>query len=803
MTPSAEPATTVRSERAPRADTNTRPGLAVGTNVGRYVVLGVAGQGGFGVVYRAYDPELDRKIALKLLDERADEDPAVRREVLAEARAMAKLRHRNIVAVYDVGEHEGRGFVAMEYVDGVDLRGWLGAESRPWPVIARVMARAARGLAAAHEAGIVHRDFKPSNVLVDSSGQVYVADFGLARAMRRDDAGPTDADEPTLPPGSPPYLAPELYDGAEATPASDVFAFCVSLWEAVYGERPWTDEDETELLEAKRKGPPSAPRSGVPSSVVAVLRAGLSPDPEARPEGMTALAEALEHDGGKRGWGIAVVATLAAVAAVGLWLRDDDPCAEAANAVDGVWNEETRGGLADHIGAMALADTAETVDRLEQNVDAWVERWRSERVDACQATHVRREQSAVLLDLRMACLDRELSQLTAILELVREGDAKLVASSPRAVAKLGRGLSCDRESVQATDRDPKGPEVDEVVADLDRIAVDEAVARYQEGLERIEDVEARAEALGAQGLLLQARYRHGRLLDLTGDAQAAVELHERTHWDAEAGAWDEVAMSAGLDVMYEYAAVLGKPDVALSWAPHVRAAIRRAGGDERRRATLVDFTGIAHLYLGDVEAAAKAHEEALALRETYDDEALDTVATLQNLGIAYEELHRYDDAIAQQERARDILVRLVGENHPHTARVLDNLGTALLRKGDLAASIENLRRALEIRRSVLGPKHRSVALSHLHLAHAALEGDDHARAIEGFTEALALYTEVGGPEARETLLCHEGLAHAHHAAGAHEPAKEHAGIALRGFSGKLPDDHPEMVALRAIIDGTL
>lgn len=262
-------------------------------------------------------------------------------------------------------------------------------------------------------------------------------------------------------------------------------------------------------------------------------------------------------------------------------------------------------------------------------------------------------------------------------------------------------------------------------------------------------------------------------------------------------------MSAGLDVMYEYAAVLGKPDVALSWAPHVRAAIRRAGGDERRRATLVDFIGIAQLYLGDVEAAAESHEEALALREAYDDDALDTVATLQNLGIAYEELHRYDEAIAQQERARDILVRLVGEHHPHTARVLDNLGTALLRKGDLAAATENLRRALEIRRSVLGPEHRSVALSHLHLAHAALEGDEHARAIEGFTEALALYTEIGGSEARETLLCHEGLAHAHQAAGDVEAAKEHAGIALRGFADKLPEDHPEMVGLRAILDETL
>jgi len=800
VSPSAEPATTVRSERAPRADTTTRPGLAVGTNVGRYVVLGVAGQGGFGVVYRAYDPELDRKIAVKLLDERADEDPAVRREVLAEARAMAKLRHRNIVAVYDVGEHEGRGFVAMEYVDGTDLGGWLAEQSRPWPAVAAVMARAARGLAAAHEAGIVHRDFKPSNVLVDVSGPVYVADFGLARALRRED-GPTETTE--LPPGSPPYLAPELYDGADATPASDVFAFCVSLWEAAYGERPWPQDDETEMLAAKRKGPPSVPRAGVPSAVVSVLRAGLSADPSVRPPSMSALAEALEHDGGKRGWGVAVVAMLAAVAAVGLWLRDDEPCAEAAVAVDSVWSEETRAGLTERISAMALADSAETIDRLGTNVDAWVERWRSERVDACQATHVRREQSAALLDLRMSCLDRELSQLSAMLEVIGDGDAKLVAGAPRAVAKLGRGLSCDRDSVQAAGRDPQGPEAEAIVAELDRVAVDEAVARYDEGLERVEGVEARAEALEATGLLLQARYRRARLLELTGKAQAAVELHEQTHWDAEAQAWDDVAAQAGLDVMYEYAAVLGKPDVALAWAPHVRASIRRAGDEERRQATLVDFIGIANLYLGEIEAAAKAHEEALVLRESYDEEGLDTVATLQNLGIAYEELRRYDDAIAQQERAYRILTRVVGEHHPHTANVLDNLGTALLRKGDLAASAENLGRALEIRRSVLGSQHRAVAMSLTHLAHVAFEGKEYERAIEVFSEALTLYTDALGADARQTLQCHEGLAHTYYAQGAMAEAAKHARIALDGLEGEIPDDHPELVGLRGVIDGTL
>ncbi|MBL4688413.1 MAG: serine/threonine protein kinase [Nannocystaceae bacterium] len=795
------PETTLRSERGVARTTAAREGLEVGTSVGRYVVLGQAGVGGFGTVYRAYDPELDRRVALKVLDDGSPDDRARKRLLLGEARALAKLRHANIVAVYDVGEHGDRGFVAMEYVDGVDLAAWLSGEERSWPATASVMAKAARGLAAAHAEGIVHRDFKPSNVLVDARGEAYVVDFGLAHMVQRDppEAANEEArDEIPLPSGTPPFLAPELYDGVSAGPRSDVFAYCVTLWQAAYGALPWSADDEMALLKLKRAGVPASPkRPDMPARVVALLRAGLAAEPEARPASPTVIADALDPDGGRRIWGVAAVAGLAAVAVLAMWVRAEEPCADVGSGAHTLWNKSARAELAATFAEAQVEHADETWSLLQANVDTWVQRWQSERDDACRATHVRHEQSPALLDRRMACLDRELSQMAMLLQVVGDGDAEVARRAPRAVATLGR--ACDVASIRASGAEASGPQAEAVLADLDRVVVLEMVARYDDGLDLARDVEQRAGEIDAVGLQLRAKYRRARLLDLTGDAQAAVLVHQEVHWDAEAQGWDDVAAKAGLGVMYEYAAVLDKPEVALAWAPHVGAAIRRAGDDARHRATLIDSTGIARLYLHEIEAARDAHLEALEIRESYDEEGLDTVATLQNLGIAYEELRRYDDAIALHERALGILVRLVGEHHPHTARVVDNLGTALLRKGDFDAAVSHLRRALDIRRSVLAAGHRSIALSTVHLAHAALLQDDVSSAIEGFEIALRLYSAISEPQSRDVMLCHEGLAHAYQAANNSAAAKRHAALALAGLSESLPEDHPELVGLRAIL----
>lgn len=242
--------------------------------VGRYTLHQRLGAGGMGVVFRAHDPELDRPVAIKILrgtDERADAD-----RLRKEARVLARLSHPNVVTVYDVGETEGASYVAMELVEGRSLREWMQDHAGSWQEVIEVFLQAAHGLMAAHDQGLVHRDFKPENVLIGSDGRVRVVDFGLARHL------------PTLPAtgdidmaGTPGYLPPELAAGGTPTIAGDQFSFCVALWEALAGGRPWAQA----VAPGFRGGQPvpvSQLPPTIPSGVRRVLERGLAADPNER-----------------------------------------------------------------------------------------------------------------------------------------------------------------------------------------------------------------------------------------------------------------------------------------------------------------------------------------------------------------------------------------------------------------------------------------------------------------------------------------------------------------------------------------
>ena len=408
-----------------------RNGAEAGTTIGRYVVLAVAGSGASGVVYAAYDPELDRKVALKVLGA-GDDGESTRSEVLHEARALAKLRDAHVVAVHDVGEHQGRVFVVMEFVDGQDLALWIGSERPGVAEVVRALAQAARGLQAAHDDGIVHRDFKPANALIGSDGTVFVADFGLARfGPRRTEAAQTD--EPvgvSTPPGTPAYLAPELYEGGEAGTRSDIYAFCVTLWEALYGSRPWAAGNEFALLDLKRDGPPDVPaRPRVPRRVKALLVAGLDPHPERRPASMADVLRELEPPSSRLPWMMAT--GFLTIAAVSGWaLTQADPCGGGSERVGQVWSSARQTELAK--GIVDEESRRFFSARAQAHADAWV----SVHREACEATHVRHEQSPERLDQRMQCLDRRLSQFETLLAEVNPAQSEDVMRATRALATM-------------------------------------------------------------------------------------------------------------------------------------------------------------------------------------------------------------------------------------------------------------------------------------------------------------------------------------------------------------------------------
>jgi serine/threonine protein kinase len=294
--------------------TETEAGdLIAGSRVGRYVVRALVGRGAMGTVYAADDPDLDRKVALKLLHAGALSDSArgrLRTALLREAQAMARLSHPEVITVYDVGTFGDELFVAMEFVDGETLRRWRAACHRSCPEILAVYERAGSGLAAAHEAGLVHRDFKPDNVLVGRDGRVRVTDFGLARSTNpmQVTAALAVADSDGEPRkltttftrsgallGTPAYMAPEQLRGESADARSDVFSFCVALYEALYGERPFAGQNVPELRQALARGEVRAApiMTRVPSWVRSVLLNGLRTSPAERYSSMRALLDAL------------------------------------------------------------------------------------------------------------------------------------------------------------------------------------------------------------------------------------------------------------------------------------------------------------------------------------------------------------------------------------------------------------------------------------------------------------------------------------------------------------------------------
>ncbi len=459
--------------------------LARGTALGRFVVLGLVGRGAMGEVYGAYDPELDRKIAIKLLRPRAGgsgDGADNRTRLMREAQATAKVSHPNVVVVYDAGTFGDRVFIAMEFVEGHTLRFWLQVQERTWHEILDVFLAAGRGLAAAHERALVHRDFKPDNVMVTApGGQVRVMDFGLARmAFEASDteaappnfdatvelntgfglaAAPGATTSPTLifrdkitatgaVLGTPAYMSPEQFRSQRADARSDQFSFCVALYESLYGQRPFTGRSLQELADnvvAGRVAEPPVSR-GVPMWVLEVLGRGLRADPAERFSSMNDLLTELDR---RAGTGRKGFATGAAAKLAGVW---EAPVGGYPVPTPGKERMREAFIATGKPYAAAVFAGASTI------LDRFAQRWTELYVEVCEATHVRGEQSSEILDLRMACLDEGLEDLKALCRLFRAPTPEVVENAVNAANSLGTLERCqDLKLLRAVVRLPDDP----------------------------------------------------------------------------------------------------------------------------------------------------------------------------------------------------------------------------------------------------------------------------------------------------------------------------------------------------------
>lgn len=723
------------------------PSMAV--TIGRFVVLETLGRGNMGVVYAAQDGQLQRQVALKLI--RGDivgDDPRERERLIREARALARLSHPNVVQVHEVGEHGDDVFLVMELVRGVTLREWLDQRERSLAEILDRFMQAAHGLDAAHRVGIVHGDFKPSNALVGEDGRVRLVDFGLALAPPLDEpttesSSPgtlaTSASRSVRPAGTPAYMAPEHLRGRNG-PRSDQFSFCVALFEALHGRRPYTPEQLLELSRRPEAGPTPIPARSLPRALRRILVRGLSPRADDRFRSMSAVTDGLvriQSQSRRRRLALASILTLTLGVGVGLQVREHAPrrCVDSGAPLQGVWDEARRAaaGLAFAGSGLAFAEQAWT--RTGQALDAYVARWIATRRDLCAATWIRGERSEAALGRSERCLDAARRALGHLADALVTADAALIGEAEGLVAELPDPDTC-RGLVERERPDAPDPGLASM---LGRARIFERTQQAREARDLLALALERSRLLGDRGVEAEVLYLLGRVRArlLREPLGAWTTLHEALdrailadRTELVGPIWIELALVAG----YE----LERRDEAWSSLGHARSALGDAlePGD---RAALLAVEGQLLEVDGKYEEALSRRREVITIVEQLHPvghpERFAARQALAN-GLAAAGVA---DAVAEREPLCSELMDLHGAAHPWVARCEFDLGLDLLDLGHPVEARHRIESALAVLATTYGSANPRVASAHLALARLDAGEGASEQALGHAEAALAIF----------------------------------------------------------------
>jgi serine/threonine-protein kinase len=742
-----------------------------GEQVGHFTVIAVIGRGGMGVVLLGYDARLHRRVAIKLITPRLMSDPETRARFLREARAIALVSHPNIVHVYEVGTHGPHLYMVMEYVEGQTLSAMLREGPLSWREAVRILSAAGRGLQAAHAHGVIHRDFKPSNVLVGEDGRVRVADFGIAQTGETEEPDtPVNvqntldkilAEEPDLTGnrvlGTAPYMAPEQHRREPIDARADQFAFCVSLFETLTGTRPYGRGSRSTLQRRKHSKPPELPAGvEVPSTVRDVLRVGLQPEREDRFADMDALLTALGRERGPRWVLPAVAGSVLCLAAVGLGMPTRiDACADAGD-VSNVWNDDVRSRVREAFDDIDVGHAAGTLLRVEVQLDAYAESWSAMAGESCAATHVHRRQSEHVLDLRTQCLDRHRDALRSTVGLLSKADRAVAKNAATLVSSLPPNRACgDVERLSARVPLPEDPARREAILDLQRELADIGVlvagGQLHEALGRLRAASDVADALEwpalqAQALMLQVDANDTDPALQEDAARRAVMAASRAgDASAEAAAWRHLLFSVGIRG--------GRVEEAQTLEVGLDAALARLDPDDHEHYNALSTKGA-------LANAAGNYGQAVAL---------------------------FEEAIAEADR-------VLGPHDPRTSALRNNLGTVLLFEGKTDQALAQFETALDMVKRSLGPKHPRAAEHQMNIAIVHLEDGRGEQAIEPLRTSIALFSEDADLNARRIAIARSNLAVALTDRLALGEAKAQAEQSLAALESTYPAGHPHLAA---------
>ncbi|MCH9684994.1 MAG: tetratricopeptide repeat protein [Deltaproteobacteria bacterium] len=750
-------------------------------HIGRFRVLEPLGQGNMGMVYAAYDEQLDRKVAVKVMLDDALPWEEDRLRFQREGQALARLSHPNVVAVHEVGSSNGQFYLAMEYVRGESLDRWLTTKPA-WHQILDAFVQAGRGLAAAHRADLVHRDLKPSNIMRSDEGAVKVVDFGIARLTPNEFEESLDVTSASsslisacetltrtgVVLGTPVYMAPEQFTSTGADDRSDQYAFCVALWEGLTGHRPFDAQDIDSLLGVKLGGPPRWPNRAapVPKVVVEALRRGLSVDPLERWPSMDELLAALSWDPQRRRNNRTLAVAVLAVVGLGAttvnaWNEGSTPqCSGARASLTGVWDEARRSDVETAI-AGADASYAEGVrSRTLAAIDDYADAWTTAHTEACEATTIRGEQSPRVMDLRMSCLHRAANQLSATVDTLADADADVVRKAHRLTSNLPPLLRCaDIEALEAEGEPPLPAEaaaVDLARQLLARAKSSRTAGRYEPARDAVNEAAEVLHGVTYRPVLAEINLVRGGVLEDLGQNEAAERaLLEAIRYTSQRQQPRLMATALGGLVR-----VVGGSQERVEAVALFEPLLRGLADGEASQAAVARSAIVALLsQRREFEAAEAEARQVLALEHSVP--APDPVVLARSrkrLGAILNELGKYAEAEAEFRASLELTAGALGFQHPEVAECRHNLGIALRSQGKHDEAEFEARAALAGLEHAVGPDHLDTTNARSSLGHTLFDQGKYSEAEAEYQAALRINESVLGPAHPRVAKDRENLA---------------------------------------------
>lgn len=710
------------------------------------------GEGGMGVVYLVHDVELERPVALKL--QRKESEQSTLR-MAREARAMARLSHPNVVPIHEVGQHGGQLFIAMEYIPGGTVRQWL-ETPRSWGEIVGLFIQAGRGLAGAHAIELVHRDFKPDNVLVGEDGRARVADFGLARAivpkLDRDSVERTAAwseasggtrsatasgSQPPFEPasssermsllsnkitqtgaavGTVAYMAPEQWGGAELDARADQFSFCVALFEALYGVRPFAGRNAGALLYNIQRGRFQDPLPGrrVPRRILKILRRGLASDPESRFPSMLVLLRRLERRPISRPRIAFSIGALGVATVVGATMNTEDaedPCEAGVAEMRRLWTPAVEGELQQAAAATGKVHAVDALERAVRALSSYADKWTDAYADACASTHVRKEQTESTFELVAACLAERRRAFESTVGELQTGELDKLESSVRAATSLpGIDPCTNTAALGQLDPLPSDSEVRQsllnVRAEIQALREQASDMDYEDAIARAEELLERAQEIGYRPTTGRARLAIVAVQERASRFTTDDQVREAFNDGLASGDYHLAADAAALSVEFH-----APKDAAEAhrWGSTGATLLDEIGASKLAYLRLLRAEGVAYGMAMDFEHAEPLFREIIDDLLAEDPEDPRLAGAYSDLAVMLTHKGEHEAAATFLEEAHARAIQAKGPRHPDVALTLANVARIRLGMGERRVAIPMFEEARAVLSAAYGEEDPTVA----------------------------------------------------------------------------------------------